>query len=413
MTRVTLLAAMVGIGAVGCGHRGDVTVHGEVVPGDQPATELQGQAPAGDADRARVSRVEQDGSTQVLAESDVEADGSFTAVVPAGEVKLVVEAVDASGTVVASGLLASTGSGDALTLPTLDAESTLEALVYVDLVASGASTLADADPCDLRARIDARVAASAEPGSVQTLSAAIAAAQSARSRAWDELGVAASAEDAFEAELDAVARLDAALAAGTDASAAEAQYLSDLASAAASLGASAAAHAEATSQETLALRASALGSLEGPVLLAAARAEARASGDAAIDAAASAGPAADHLRAAVDAALTADAADAAFADFQAELVGDGSVHGSVLADALGLDLAGELTAEIAVGAALTAGDALQATVGGAKGEAEGDAAELAVGAWATYRAAIEVAAATLPDAELSATLLVCATGSFR
>ncbi|HZI03474.1 MAG TPA: hypothetical protein VEZ71_05600, partial [Archangium sp.] len=128
-----LWAAVVVLGlGTGCGNT--VQVKGRVTDGEgtQPQAVVAGAAPLGGsgtvaaATQVRASTVGTDGKLTVVAEGKLEAQGRYTLEVPAGEERLVLEAVDASGQVVASALLEAAAEGKDAVAPPMDSETSLE-----------------------------------------------------------------------------------------------------------------------------------------------------------------------------------------------------------------------------------------------------------------------------------------------
>lgn len=222
-----LLGALVALalGAAACG--GDVEVTGKVSDeagqqqqGLSGAPALGGQGTVAAATEVKAYSVGPGGALSALASAQVQADASYSLSLPQGSERVVLQAVNAQGQVVASALLdaAVTARGEATrAAPRMSSESSLEAEVFVKMVADGAA-VSTVDTVDLRARIDAKVAqraraesAEAQAKTVAALAAATRSAQEAEVKAYAKAGVTVTQEQLFEASLQASAKLDSAL----------------------------------------------------------------------------------------------------------------------------------------------------------------------------------------------------------
>lgn len=460
-----LMGALVGLVALGLGacSAGDTKVRGRVSDGVGTQAQAQqasaqgtlgGSGTVASTTRVRVSRVDDAGALQVQGEAQVQAEGRYELDVPAEEQRLVLEALDASGQVLASALLDASGeAGKTAVAPPMDAESSLEAQVFVQLVKDGMDA-SDTDTVDLRARIDARMAKEARAAGsaalasyVSALAQGVRAAQEAELRTYAEAGVGTSQGELFEAELAASAQLNAALdASGSSAQAAAAAYetfYAELTAAAQRLGAEAHEHAQAQSSASASFRLSLEARLpeqsSKPFVDAAAAAagslEARSSG-AALSALLSAAGAADaaktqaasaaaQLRAQVDAAQSASAAAQAFSRFSASVATDSNVQATVLGSFLGVNVTNTAGVALAVQAATSASavldSALDIAASGAVSAAGGaSASALATGtaqAYDSFATGLRNQASVLSAFGARSTpameLLIVTEGSFR
>src|SRR5688572_16407917 len=113
---------------VACGGEDTAAVRGRVT--DQEGTQRQGISRAfaenglggsgsvSSASKVRASSVGSGGTLTLVGEADISAQGSYTVEVPSGQQRLVLQAVDASGAVVASALLDASGeAGDSTAAP--------------------------------------------------------------------------------------------------------------------------------------------------------------------------------------------------------------------------------------------------------------------------------------------------------
>lgn len=412
---------------------------------------LGGTGTASAASKVRASTVAEGGSLKLVGEAEISAQGSYTVEVPEGQQKVVLQVVDASGTVVASALLDASGkAGDTTVAPPMDSESSLEAEVFTQIVASGAQ-VAQTDTVDLRARINAKMAAAAQQGAttreavqarVKVLAEAVRAAQEAEIRAYAKAGVTTTQSALFDAELAASAKLNEALDAGTAVETAYQDFFAELAAAAQRVGAHAQEQAQAESTASVAFRATVKGRLSAqdaqPLvdasLRAAAAAESRASGAAitailqsstAVDESLQqAGTAATTLRSSVSAATTASAAAQAFAGFSSSVATGADVKTTVLGSYLGVNVTNQLAVSGAVQASATAAATLDAAldvaVNAAVTATQTDTTKLATGiadAYATYVSSVKAQSTALAVFSSQATpaveLLVVADGSFR
>lgn len=402
----------------------------------------------------RVSQLAAGGQLTAVADAQVTADGSYTVEVPEGLTHLIVQAVSEGGDVVAQAIVESSGTAGATqTAPPMDSETSVEAAVLIEMVAQGVS-VAQANAVDLRARINAEMAAevratasSAADASAQVraLAQATASAQRARIEWYSRQGVQTTQSALFEAQLEAAARLNLALhQGGSAATNAYAEFLAAMDAAEEAEGADEQTRAEGESnasaafRATLELRLSA--SAEDEALLeasarAAASLEARAStlaveailaaGGAATGVQTAAATAGAQLRASVSTATSASAAAAAFASYQTAISGDASVEGSILGNYLGVNATTAVTADAAVDAAVSASAELGASLDAALGvllnltgtvdfEAVADAT---CDAYADYRAAVEAQATALSTfgarAEPAVDVLVIAHASYN
>ncbi|MCI0572072.1 MAG: hypothetical protein L0Y66_15060 [Myxococcaceae bacterium] len=235
-----VVSALVGLTLGACG--GSVEVKGRITDevGQQQqglgsgAPVLGGQGTAAAATRVTASTVAPGGSLTVVAEAEVTADHTYSLELARGTERVVLQALDAQGEVVASALLdaAVTAEGQtARTAPAMSSESSLEAEVFVKMVVDGAA-VHTVDTVDLRSRITSKLAqearaqsSEAQTRTVASLAAAARSAQESEVKAYAKAGVTVTQDELFQASLEASAKLDAALeATGTNATQAYADF---------------------------------------------------------------------------------------------------------------------------------------------------------------------------------------------
>ncbi len=446
--------------AVACGNpQGGATLEGRVDDGvgsqkqGLSSTELGGSGTVSAASKVRLMRLKADGSLELVTEATVKSGGAYELSAPAGEKKLIVQSLDASGGVRASAIVEQTGAeGSKTVVAPMSTESSVEAEVLAKLVASGVS-LAEANAVDLRARIDADTAAAVRASSdaaarVKALAEAVAAAQRAQLKALAEAGVNTTQSALFDAQLAAAAKLNVALDAAADAAAAQKAYddfVAELHAQAkqtagdvkkASRGERAASVAfRATVTARLKVSGQALDPVADAAVRHAAGLEARLS-TAATEAVLTAGGAASatmtayasasttlvaSLRASTSAAATASA----YATYRASLVGSGNVTASVLGSYLEVNAATQATVETAVAATVSAQAQLDTALTAAATASvkasqaiDFDAwAAAVVGALKTFDATVQTQAAALTGfgskADVAVELMAQANGSLR
>ena len=270
---VLLAAVLSACGTGGGDGGGTATVEGRVTDeeGYQPQR-LGGEGSVSATASVRVSAIAPGGALEALAEAEVSADGSYAVDVPADQERLVVEALDEAGAVVAAAILEASGAaGETTTCTPMDSESSLEARVLVEMIDAGAP-VDEVNPVDLRARITSRlagaVAARERAGAdveaaVRALAEAVRAAQLAELRAYADMGLTTSQAALFEAELAASQALSATLHDGSkSATDAYDAFFAALDEAAADAGAEAEERARAESCAGMSFRATAEARLE-------------------------------------------------------------------------------------------------------------------------------------------------------
>jgi hypothetical protein len=422
------------------GRQGQALTSG-AVPG------LGGSGTAAAATKVRAQMVGADGTLSVLAEAQVEAGGSYSFNLPEGSERVVVEAVDAEGKVVAAALLDATAEhqGGVRSVAPISSETSLEAQVFVQLVKEGVAP-ESVDTVDLRSRIDATLGAQVAAGQadaeatekrVVALARAVRAAQEAEVRALAEAGTTVTQAQLFEASLAAASRLDASLHGG-DTELAWQLFFEELREATPELDEKE--EAEGERAASAAFRATVeveLGADSAPVLEAATRSAARVEAYAAnaavhavlkaagatqavLDAAVEAGAA---LHAGIDAAADAEAVAQAYAAWNTEVAAGGSA--SVLGSFVEADAGGQLALQTALTATAAAGATLDVALGAAVETAlvtggSVDVAKLSesmVDAFAAYHAAVRAQAQALSAlgarAAPAAEVMLVAEGSFR
>ncbi len=237
-TRNTSLLSLAALVALGCAtEQGDgplgvieagpgdedlSTVRGALAPGQQAA--LIAHEAAGPATQVRVIDLSS-GAPETVGQAPIAPDGSFSVQVPGDAQRLIVTAVDPSGSTAAAGILDVTApAGEVAEMADLGPESTLEARTARDLVACGLSMQA-IDTVDLRARISEAVATAAlaalEAGAaaeelVHGLAQAIGVAQATELAALAMNGVTVTRQALFESGLPASAQLQRDLFAGAE-----------------------------------------------------------------------------------------------------------------------------------------------------------------------------------------------------
>jgi hypothetical protein len=460
-TKLFLISTMMAT-AFGCGNS-DSTLKGRV--SDDTGSQMQalgsrslgirgfgGSGSVSAAAKVRVGRLQADGTLQIVAEAQIQAGGRYEVKVPANEKRLIAESVDASGNVVASAIVESSGgAGETVAVTPIDTESSIEAAVLARMAASGVA-LAECNAIDLRARINLKVAEAVKASvdaevKIKALAEAIAAAQTAKVKAYASVGFMTSQSALFEAQLAAAKKLNAALDASAMASASDKAYVDfygEADAAVMAMNANPKNHARAESVASVAFRATvkarfksgaSVDAVGDASLRAAAAVEARASaaavasilaaGNAATAAKDGAATAAAMLRTQLAASANAAASAAAFAAWQTSISGSGSVSGSVVGNTLEVNIATAVTAQVAVsaiaGATLTLDTALGAAVNlvaTTTGALDVNSlAQTIVSAYSTFQLAVDAQAAILSvfggKAQLGLDVMATASGSFR
>jgi hypothetical protein len=392
-----LWAAVVvlGLGAAGCGG-GTVQVKGKVTDAEGTQSQelvsgvmpLRGSGAVSSAAKVQAATVGPGGKLTVVGEAQVEAQGRYTVDVPAGEERLVLQAVDASGQVLVSTVLDASGEAGSTVAPPMDGESTLEAEVFAQMVADGAGT-ETVDTVDVRARINSQMAVAARQGAstseafrarVKALAEAVRAAQQSELEMYARAGVQTSQEKLFHEELAASAALNVALDAGGSTAEAYEKFQAELVAAAERVGAKVEQQAQGERAAGASFRATLKARLSAqdaqPLVDAAARGsaalEARTTG-VALEALLKAAGAADavtqqavaagtRLRGQVRASATASAAAQAFASFETSVATSANVESTVLGSYLGVSAGNQLALSTAVQASASAAATLDAAV---------------------------------------------------
>ncbi len=113
------------------------------------------------ATQVRVVSLDDDGTRTVHGEAAVSASGRFEVAADGMTRTFIVEAVDASGEVVGAAVVTADASGsDAIDAGTLTLETAVEAMVWAEIVHDDA--VASVSSAEVRARVDAQVAAAAD-----------------------------------------------------------------------------------------------------------------------------------------------------------------------------------------------------------------------------------------------------------
>ena len=436
---------------------GPSTLRGKI--SDQNGTQQQGLSDTGGlggtgtvstAASVRVMSINPDGTLAQLAYSStvqVSASGEYSIELQGGE-RLIVQALDAQGAVIASAVVENVQpGGQEYFAPPMDTETSVEAAVLVQMVRRGSSR-EQANAIDVRARINAQVAAAVKASSdqevkVQALADAIIAAQRTEDESYRQSNLTVTQDAVFGAEVQAAAKLNAALHRGDAAQQAYATFFAELAEARARVNVTAQHQAKAEScgssafRATLQARLSASGSadpvvdasirqaaaLEAGASAAAVEATLRAAGaaDATVTAAVNA---ASTLRASMSAAASAADSAQAVAAYRAAIQGEGSMSGSVLGNFLELSLSTQIVANAALLATAGATTAMHATLGttfetalSTTGTVNFTAlAAAVVSAHATYEAAVRAQAVALAvfgtKASTALDVMVVTSGSY-
>lgn len=435
------------------------TVEGRVTDDDGASAQVfGGEGTVSQTSSLQARKMNDLGGFDVIAAGGVDADGAFTMEVPANEEHLFIDAVDADGEILATALLERSADEDETTRCTpLNAESTLEAAVWASMRADEGMEEEEISYADIRARIDADLAAAVrnkaeanDPDSVdadvRALAVAIHSAQMARVESYNEAGLSITLEELAEIEEEASLQLSADLYEAEDADAAydaHTEFYVALGEIADDQGASLTAQSDAATASSFAFRASVEANLEDEsnseavldrAIVAAARAEARtttvAFGEAmthatfnpiahglALDAAA-------DLRSELALATTASQAENAWAGFRAEVIGDDAETGTVISSALTLTIVEEEALQSALAQFSTATAALDSELVIAAQEADAvggvDVDVLAQGsaeAFADYRDSADSYFSALSvigaDIDAIAEVAVHAQGAFR
>lgn len=457
--KLTLLGALVVLAACGSGG---ANVKGHISDGSgsqlqattEGITSLGGEGTAGAAKTASAYTLSADGSLTLVASADVDAQGDFELSVPEGEEKLIVQAEDASGAVVASEIAVRAGaSGEVEALQPMSSETSLEAQVLIQMVKQGVA-LEEANAVDVQARIGAELAAQVQARAaggadvsqtVADLATAVVAAQKTELKAYAQRNVALSQSALFDAEVSASAALDAQLAGGADAAQAYDAFFQAVAEAKTSLGVDAKAQSQGQRDSGAAFNMTVeakLGANAQPATAAIADAalrgeaalEARvsaaaidailAAGDASAAASDSATQAVAALRTQVSSATSVSADATAFATFAASVSGSAELDTSVLGSYLSVGASNRAAVQSAVSASADAGaqlstalDAAFTAAGGATGALDVDAlASGLASAYAAFDASIQSQAVTLAafgaQAQPAVDLLIVAQGAF-
>ena len=200
-------------------------VSGEADDTGSAAQGYGGRGTVSASTRVQLVLVKDDGSLEVLAESTLAANASYSLRSTETSGVLLVQSLDAQGTVLARALVTkSVVAGQTVAAQPLTSQSSVEAAVFLELVAQGHRP-GDIDRAMLRTRLDERVAiavrsaGSGDAVQAQVKAVAMAAwsAQQTQREAWARASVDVNAR--VQAELDALATYDAALQANLSAQA--------------------------------------------------------------------------------------------------------------------------------------------------------------------------------------------------
>lgn len=381
----------------GCGQPPDAGVRVRGKTSDELGAQKQGlggEALGGSGSvsavtKVQISKLTAEGRLEAVGAAEVK-NGSYEVTASViGEKKLVVQALDAAGAVRESVIIESSGEEQTVTAPPMDTETSVEAEVLAQLVASGV-THAEANSIDLRARINAKTAEAVKASTdaaarIKALAEATAAAQRAQLKAYAEAGVTVTQAELFNAQLAAAAKLNGALdaaAAKADAEKAYDAFVTEVQAAAREKAGDAKKAARGERAASIAFRATvkarigANGSALDPVADAsvrqAAALEARTTAQA-VEAALTAGTAAQAqldaaknagatLRAAVASSTSVRAAAQAYTAYHASIVGSTGVTGSIVGNYLEVNPATATSVQPSINASATAATQLDAAL---------------------------------------------------
>ncbi|HYV47718.1 MAG TPA: hypothetical protein VFA20_22825 [Myxococcaceae bacterium] len=433
------------------------TIRGKI--SDQSGTQQQGLSDTGGlggsgtvsaATEVRLMQINSDGTLTQMQDSKtakVDASGQYSVTITSSADHVIIQALDAQGQVVASGLYESVQPGiQTYVAAPLDTETSVEASVLVQMIRRGSSS-AQANSVDLRARIDAQVAAAVKASSdpdakIQALADAAISAQRTEEKSYQQAGLTVTQQSLFTAEAAAAAHLSAALDHGDDAATAYATFFTELQAARAAAGVTEQQQAKAehcsSASFSATLQARLQASIDGAAVISAAvrqaaalEADASASAvtatlqaagaaQASVDAAAAAAVA---LRAALSASTSASASASAWRAYQAAIKGDADVTGSVLGNYLSVSTSTHLIVDSALLASGSAAATLDTTLSttfeatlSAAGAVDFNVVAASVAsAYATYEASVRAQATTLSGFGTKATpaldVMVLASGS--
>lgn len=450
---IALFGCGEGGGGGGGGDSGKATLKGKVTDGtgtqQQGLGSLGGSGTVAAASKVRVSEVGANGSLTLVAEGQLQSGGSYSLEVPAGKKKLIVQAIDGSGSVISSAIVEATGSAQAtVTAPPMDTETSVEAEVFVEMVAQG-TAVAEANAIDLRARINSKVAEAVKASSdskakIKVLAEATIAAQRTQLEAFAQSGVNTTQSALFDAYLAAAQKLNSSLDASATASAqAYAEFYAGIESAQQSVGTTPRQRAQAESCAGMSFRGTARGrtgasassdAVVDAAIRSAAALEARfsaAAAEATFKAAAAVGTAQDKvnqanatLKSSISAATTAQAAAQAYAAYSTSVTGGADVSAGALGAMLEVNAVNKVTLQAAVDASVTAASQLDtalntalaanATTGAFNAAALADAV---VSAYSTYATTVQGQATALATfgtkAQPTVDVLIVVNASFR
>lgn len=348
-----------------------------------------GSGSASAVTRVEVSRLNAEGKLEVVGTAQVEGGRYEVVASSVGEQKFVVKALDAANTVRESVIVEASAEADAVTASPMSTETSVEAQVFAEVVASGVS-VAEANAIDLRARINAKTAEAVKSSTdvaarIKALAESVAAAQRAQVKAYAEAGVTVTQAELFEAQLSAATKLNVALDTAADQAAAEKAYetfVAEVQGAAEQKAGDAEKASRGERAASIAFRATvkariqANGSTLDPVADAAVRhaagLEARAVTEAS-EATLTAGGAAQAqvdalknagatLRSSLAASTSVSATAQAYAAYRASVVGSTGVNGSLLGNYLGVNAATSSSLQPSVNASAAAATQLDATL---------------------------------------------------
>lgn len=404
------------------------TIEGSVSNADGTRARLAGAGSVDAATTVKAMTVADDGSTTLVGEADVQADGSFAVDVPSDSGRVVVMAYDEADAEVGSVWVEAVGEvGSTVDAAPIDSETSLETHVMLQAFAdAGADSV---DTIDLRRRISTEITAAVSAGGdvdgdVQVLADAVLAAQMTRAEAFADAGLSLDAHDLFEVKMASAAALDTSLRSDQRTDATLETFLQSSLGAESTLGIDAMVASEAESQAGIAFRsvldtsshtelvdagAATSGMIEA--WTSSAWAEAIAA-DLDANAQARVELASENLRAETSASTSVTATRAAFDAFEDELLD--SENGVILDLTLELPVIGlDVLLDDLVTLSLDLDSNIDADLA-VSGSSSSSVATVVTDNWADFRTDVMAKATTqiFTDADLAGDLMIVGKGSF-
>lgn len=362
---------------------------------------LGGEGSIAAASRVEARSVANDGSTELIGEADVMADGSWSMATPPSSRHVVLTAVDAEGEAIASAMFEETGpTGTTRSCEPFTSESSLEAAVFTSLRSRGRAA-EDINTIEIRNRVDAAMATAVRDADdadqqrqIDVIADGVIAADRAESRVYASSDVDVSSHERWEAQLPAVlAYHEARASAGGEA---HAELLNAVEQSERDMNADDELQARGELAASAAFRGVVAGVDDAETEQAcdqeAAESDARKTTNASIalltktnastGALDLANQASAELRTRVEDADTRADIDAAFETYADAMVGaDTGMSSSVLATLLDIDLASQTAAELAIDEVLNAETTLVADLGVALDDASASGVVADVDGW--------------------------------